>query len=1614
MTKKKDRSGYVKAAYMFIAAFLLLLVSVVSLRVSADRDVTTITLKINYYYYDTNAPGNKGYSPYPSFIANMPVGSNPVTEKCPSIPGFSARDESGNNCESVTLYFDSAELDGHEVNVFYYPSDVSYAIRLMKQRLGSNDYDLANVIHSQGATGSEPVEFNSSYRFPDHYQIEALRGHSLDDVYTGFTLMYHQPEVIAADGSTVFECYYDRDYYQISFELGEGGSGVSPIYAPYESDLVFHNPTRAGFRFKGWAYKNDDESHIYTTDEVISEENLPKKITQDETFVAVWEQLEPINYHIVYRKADLSDGSGETTYSYWGSRSLTIQPGDSQNLSLDDIIDTYKDDYQNVDDLNENTGLYELEDFPYFSFDEDVTRSLNSSSIEVNGDGSTVVTLYYARREYELKFVYARASAPTQEYVSETTIVPYKEDSPADPYKTYYIILNKGTSEKAMTSENDSYNNAHGLKLSALSGTDVKWKFTAVKDDQGNYKDNVYYVSCEADGSTKYLHIDFKTDGNPPALGDNQNTYLSDDPQEINVYLKNGVWVFKNNAHNWYLNNKSNQDKIASTYYDDSVTWKLYEKKEKQTTYGSIQITNSTRNGIDPGKPSNNWWGVIINELPEVTIPDDPRISLKTETKVFSNVTYVYYYISLKAEYGADIGSVWPVSPAGDVYRIGDNAVYKFGSWGTQNGSLYRQNHSGDNRSNIIGPYPTMSKEMTMIGHEDEENGMTLYAWWGDYTANITPHRYDIYLETIEDGPGGVTQYELFDPGDDRYNFQCAHNNNTYTYPFMFKGYEVLPADSGNILSKKYKDSNGNYYTPFHYKRKRSTLTFRNYNTDIKTVSSVKYETPLSGHIPEGTPQIPDGLDPEHYTFEGWYTSDLFHPSERVYPEDVTDEHGTVIHKATTMPDSNLIVYAYWKPKTYTVRYYNDESDYQNNNQFVEKSDHDYGQYIPSSEHTEVGSLLDPPEYTLSDGSQAQATPVGWYYYDSEGVLHAFNPDTMAVSGNIDLFMRWSTTVPANFRVHYYLEGTSQKLASDTTGYSFVGLTRTFKAKVDKELDPDYRSNYFPFFSSTSILMKGNEAENERTFYYAHRDRVPYEVRYIKLNDDGTPGSSLHPPKQVLNNNKTIVTEKYLPIANYVPNSYYISRIVTISDDDVEDQIAERNIITFYYTYDDKNIPYHIKYMLEDEETGSEDLQIGDTTYTFKQANYIDGIGDRNTSITASVTEYPGYEYVGYGEIDYHGVIGETEEMAHTGFNVHDPSQPIPEAISIGLFENYGDTQISKEIHLHYIKKSYPVKVTYSVFTENNDKIKEWYDNITSLGLGLTPDTSTAVTIGSDTVYTTLYKMLPAEKFGSTVEQTAPVLTDFRFLGNEKQTLVVTDDTSDLTKNKINFVYTELEQVMFYYDAVMPEKNGPDTYIPPGDDPKLLNLNQESIAVGERPTRQIVAKTNQPGYQFIGWFTDRACTQPVPASYLVNGESNILLPQNGANSDQHFYARYDYLRGDLTLTTRGCLTDSVNSEQSFIYLIKGKDAGYNDWISMKVVVRGNDSLTIKDLPIGNYDVKETDWSWRYDNDKTDSKEAVVISENNTSTVTFTHSMRETAWLDGNGYKDNTYADPPEP
>ena len=75
---------------------------------------------------------------------------------------------------------------------------------------------------------------------------------------------------------------------------------------------------------------------------------------------------------------------------------------------------------------------------------------------------------------------------------------------------------------------------------------------------------------------------------------------------------------------------------------------------------------------------------------------------------------------------------------------------------------------------------------------------------------------------------------------------------------------------------------------------------------------------------------------------------------------------------------------------------------------------------------------------------------------------------------------------------------------------------------------------------------------------------------------------------------------------------------------------------------------------------------------------------------------------------------------------------------------------------------------------------------------------------------------------------------------------------------------------------------------------------------------------------------------------------------------------------------------------------------------MKICINGNGSKTIKNLPIGNYDVIQTDWSWRYTPDAVTKTAAV----NDTAPVQadFTQTMSDTRWLDGNGYKDNKFAE----
>ena len=102
--------------------------------------------------------------------------------------------------------------------------------------------------------------------------------------------------------------------------------------------------------------------------------------------------------------------------------------------------------------------------------------------------------------------------------------------------------------------------------------------------------------------------------------------------------------------------------------------------------------------------------------------------------------------------------------------------------------------------------------------------------------------------------------------------------------------------------------------------------------------------------------------------------------------------------------------------------------------------------------------------------------------------------------------------------------------------------------------------------------------------------------------------------------------------------------------------------------------------------------------------------------------------------------------------------------------------------------------------------------------------------------------------------------------------------------------------------------------------------------------------------------------------------------------------------GNLTIRKTGW--QSIDENQSFIF----RATGPNNF-AMDVVIVGNDSVTIKDLPIGKYTVTElTNWSWRYEPNGASQDITLVAGE--TKELPFTNTRPNIYWLDGDCYCEN--------
>lgn len=274
----------------------------------------------------------------------------------------------------------------YTVNIYYKAIDVPYAVRYYFQNINDDLYTEDVGLYRISAAKTGTIISNTDLEVPD------------PDKTRGFTKLYHYPESVAADGSTVFQCYYDRNYYMLKFDM-DGGYGTEPLYARYNTPFVVNQPTRHGYVFIGW-----DDITNGTGDGVA--DALPGTIPdENRTYKALWQTVNT-TYSTVYWLQNADDDE----YSYIGSVKNNAQSGTTvsglNNLTATTVL---------CGSNHTHTTACYPEGFAHYVY------SHADADVLVHGDGSTVVNVYYNRKQYTLRFYYAREKNGAYQIVGGTT-----------------------------------------------------------------------------------------------------------------------------------------------------------------------------------------------------------------------------------------------------------------------------------------------------------------------------------------------------------------------------------------------------------------------------------------------------------------------------------------------------------------------------------------------------------------------------------------------------------------------------------------------------------------------------------------------------------------------------------------------------------------------------------------------------------------------------------------------------------------------------------------------------------------------------------------------------------------------------------------------------------------------------------------------------------------------------------------------------------------------------------------------------------------------------------------------------------------------------------------
>ena len=1082
----------------------------------AGEETEYVTITIRYYDYlsafptePTETPVDKEvYSPY---VATLPDGAAfTQTVVSPTYLGFAPYydgDGDGSiddDASQIQLnYAEGALTENVYFDVYYKAIPVPYGIRYFFQNVTDDLY--SENIGLYRTDKAETGTIVSDDKLAPTAESLAQVGMDLK----GFEKLYHYPTAVAADGSTVFECYYDRNYYLIQFDL-DGGYGVDPIYARYDAAIAVNDPTRHGYNFAGWKLTGIDTDHDGDWELPPADMNVNGMVgnipAYDCLFTAQWQTVET-TYTVVYWRENADDNG----YSYWGSK--------QRNAMSATTVD------------GGNTAAADgMTDTQYFTYND----ALTDKNVIVEGDGSTVVNVYYTRNFYTILFSAYGTCAIEANHVHG--------DACYDYICSYAAHVHNASCGESVLSCGLAEHKSHTAACITCGKTEHS------HSDECCTAPHVHTTDCYESTNSWDDWI-----GNAVASNSNHLVGAPTDPVDGRVYKRgNGYNRLIYISGTWYRYNRNNIGSGTVVDPNSNCTGKhdhasggcvckddLETHAHTAACYRDTLHTHTDACYTYPNCSLPAHTHTDACKRLKCGMPEGHTHSNSCNNSGRTNTVKIVY-----RKYQQDISDLWPVTD--------DNGVtYDDGQrWAPSESSYYSQ---------VLVYLSSMpGDDFTLSLSESDADPFVMHymleALPGE-TAGTQNYSYNNETKAF---------YTVQYPAVRGKSFKVSANYNYVTKSedfFDIKGFEQWTSDPTFGYNGQLDiDGGGDVY--FYYERQNYKLEFNNNGVLLPDkAKDVLYEEPLKDYYFE--PDYPDNLEPGAYEFKGWYNSPgCYDGSEVDWDSD-------------TMPAESVCLYAKWAPVTHTVNFF---PTLEAMEAYEAASDSKPAPYaVRTAEHGQIiTQQVDDPTRTDEDGNALVFA--GWFYIQN-GAEKAYTPLSMPVNRDLNVYAKWSSHIPQPYRISYVLKGTDTKVADDTYGFAYNGTTRTFSAKAGdpyNQLYAGYNEGYFPTVGSHSITMAVERDVNEDgkvyyddvvqnffTFEYVQANEIAYRVEYR----DATTGDVLLPADENTTN-KAVVTERFVPIEDYTPDAIYKKLVLEVQYDEEKGEYVgtENNVIVFYYS----------------------------------------------------------------------------------------------------------------------------------------------------------------------------------------------------------------------------------------------------------------------------------------------------------------------------------------------------------------------------------------------------------------------------------------------------------------